>query len=239
MNTTTTEYFGIEACNESSFQAILKHTFWIGYIESNKSEMFGHQDILYSSLCPRRYCTKGMHHHPVHFPETADIEELDSLVCGPTRTGSVCGQCRENHSAFYHSENLDCYPNHYLQLGLAVLYSFRAIASNNSFYPRYLIQYSTDIWKYSRLHLFFAQLFDTLLVTAHGQIVLESKTYYTLLSLRFIYRMFNLDFFTTSKLSFCLWKDASSLDILVMKYVTIAYSLLLILLVMFILNKCS
>ena len=56
---------------------------------------------------------------------------------------------------------------------------------------------------------------------------------------RVLYGFFNLDFFNAETLSFCLWKNASALDMLAFKYVTILYALLLVVAVIFIMNKCG
>ncbi len=55
--------------------------------------------------------------------------------------------------------------------------------------------------------------------------------------LRSIYRMVNLELFT--RVSFCIWKGASSLNVVIMKYTTITYSLLLVILVIVFTNKCG
>lgn len=48
--------------------------------------------------------------------------------------------------------------------------------------------------------------------------------------------MFNLDFFTLERLSFCLWENATTLDMYAMKYVSIVYSLCLVLCTVALLN---
>ena len=53
------------------------------------------------------------------------------------------------------------------------------------------------------------------------------------------YGLFSLDFFETDSLSFCLFSNASALDIVTFKYVTIVYALLLVILVIWFLNKCG
>ena len=55
----------------------------------------------------------------------------------------------------------------------------------------------------------------------------------------FIYRMFNLNFFTLDQLSFCLWKGANTLDVLAIKYVTIIYSLLLVFTTTLLMKVCN
>ena len=54
-----------------------------------------------------------------------------------------------------------------------------------------------------------------------------------------LYGAFNLDFFNAESLSFCLWRGANALDMVAVKYVTILYTLVLIAIVVFIMNKCA
>ena len=56
---------------------------------------------------------------------------------------------------------------------------------------------------------------------------------------RLIYGFFNLTFFQMESFSFCLWPGASALDTLVFKYVTVVYALFLVLLVIWLMNKCG
>ena len=56
---------------------------------------------------------------------------------------------------------------------------------------------------------------------------------------QFIYGVFNLNFFTLNKLSFCLWSTATSLDVLAFKYVTITYSLMLIIVTVAVMKFCN
>ena len=53
------------------------------------------------------------------------------------------------------------------------------------------------------------------------------------------YGFFNLDYFNSESLSFCLWKGASALDMLVIKYITILYTALLIATFVLVMNKCG
>ena len=54
-----------------------------------------------------------------------------------------------------------------------------------------------------------------------------------------IYSTFNLDFFALEELSFCLWAGATALDMLVMKYVTVLFALVLIVSTVLLVNYCS
>lgn len=48
-----------------------------------------------------------------------------------------------------------------------------------------------------------------------------------------------MNFFNSESLSFCLWKGASTLDMLAIKYITILYTMLLIVTVILVMNKCG
>ena len=53
------------------------------------------------------------------------------------------------------------------------------------------------------------------------------------------YGCLNIDFFTTETLSFCLWPKATTLDMLVFKYITITYALSLVTRTIWFINKCG
>ena len=56
---------------------------------------------------------------------------------------------------------------------------------------------------------------------------------------KFAYRIFALNPFAIEEFSFCLWSGASALDMLAFRYVTITYSLFLVMATVFLLRVCS
>ena len=52
-----------------------------------------------------------------------------------------------------------------------------------------------------------------------------------------VYGLFSLDFFEHEDLSFCLFPNASALDMLAIKYITVFYALILMILVIWFINK--
>ena len=76
--------------------------------------------------------------------------------------------------------------------------------------------------------VFFAQVMDSLHVTAYDFIWFPEPVSLLTGVHRLIYRFFNLDFFSINGLSFCIWKGASTLNILTFKFVTVTYALLLV-----------
>jgi len=73
--------------------------------------------------------------------------------------------------------------------------------------------------------ILFAQVLDSLSIDANGAIQFPPVIDFLTKCHQFIYRLFNLDFFSTDRLSFCLWEGATVLDAMAMKYVTITFAL--------------
>ena len=74
-----------------------------------------------------------------------------------------------------------------------------------------------------------AQLLDALATNANGAIEFPHFIEVIQTILTFFHRPFNLDFFNLEKLSFCLWKGATVMDVLLMKYATVGFALALVL----------
>jgi hypothetical protein len=80
----------------------------------------------------------------------------------------------------------------------------------------------------------FAQILDSLATNVNGLIQYPEPIEVIRNILTFCYRFFNLNFFTIEQLSFCLWKGATVLDVLLTKYATVGFALLLVLVTIFI-----
>ena len=92
----------------------------------------------------------------------------------------------------------------------------------------------------------FCQVIDTLQVQANRFIWMPAPVYIlNTISIRFVYKIFSLQFFTANDieslkfLSFCLWKGSTGLDILAFHYVTLLYSLLLVILTVKMIDMCN
>ena len=221
-------YIGISHCNQSKFQAVLKRGYWMGYENSSFN-----QRIVASLSCPRSFCIKNMSYL---LPNTSSALELDEVICGMDRTGILCGKCRKNYSAFYHSEDLRCERNNHCNLGW-LIYLVSEILPVTFFFMAVIlwdIQFTTGS---IQGFVFYSQIFDTLLLSASGQI--DARGSSSLDALKFFLNVFNLNFFIHENLSFCLWENASSLDILAFKYVTIVYAFSLVLLTVLFLSFCK
>ena len=228
-------YTGIFKCHSTIFKAYIHRGYWVGYADSNM------RMGLLTGYCPSGFCFyygKAIGSIDYLLTNTSSMEELDTLVCGPMRTGKLCGECRENHSAYYHSESFRCGRNDYCRMGLL----FYAISELLPLTVLFIVVMVFNISFTSgtmNAFIFFAQVIDSIHVTAKRiiwfpKIVFELRRVYSL-----IYRLFNLDMFSINPLAFCLWNGAKSIDVIAFKYVTVAYALILVLFTIMLLNICN
>lgn len=75
--------------------------------------------------------------------------------------------------------------------------------------------------------ILFIQLPDTLFINASGKIEFSTGIHVLRAGYRLIYGIFNLDFFNIEPLSFYIFGNATVVDVLAFKYVTIIYTLIL------------
>ncbi|XP_064401532.1 uncharacterized protein LOC135347456 [Halichondria panicea] len=234
-STSHSVYQGV-SCNSAVFEAQVQHIYWIGYVSHY---VVPHH--IFTSLCPQKFCYGGQHISPLYtLPSNASYEELDKFVCGPNRQGLLCGECAEGHSVFYHSLHFKCKKNSLCHIGFLFYILSEILPLTVMFIVIVLLNINFSSGALNGFILF-AQVLDSLSIGAYGMMefqLLKSKSlYYITVLYRFIYRVFNLDFFTEDALSFCLWKGATTLDTLAFKFVTVFYAFLLVLVSILIVNK--
>ena len=135
-------------------------------------------------------------------------------------------------SVYYHSNSYYCRPNSMCRLGF-LLYVVSEIIPVTLLFM--IVLFFNVKFTSGALNgfIFFFQFIDTMLIDANGFIsthkVLDTFTSIYL----FTYGMFNLNFFAIDRLSFCqsIWKGANTLDIFAFKYVTVVYSIILVLVI--------
>ena len=211
-------YYGIWKCDHSTTKAYISHGFWIGYCSS------ADKSSLCTAHCPLGFCSyNGTKTGPVHLLP-ARSSELDAFICGPTRTGVLCGKCRGNYSVYFHCHTYKCGPDHLCNIGWLFYIMSELLPLTVLFL---LIMFFNIRFTSGTMNGFilFAQVLDSLSIDSNGAIQFPPAIEFLTTCHRFIYRLFNLDFFSTDRLSFCLWKGATVLDAMAMKYVTIIYAL--------------
>lgn len=227
VNETLKSYMGIYTCNMIEFRAIILRGFWLGYDD----EKIATENNLLSAYCPKTFCfsSESKQDNQYMLTSTASVTDLDRLVCGPNRTGRLCGSCRDNYSLYYHSNSYHCYEDHNCQWGF-LLYILSEILPVSILFIIVIVFNIPFTSGAVNGALFFFQVVNTMQKSANGFVHNPNKVYHSFLTKAYdlIFRPFNLNFFTTDDLSFCLWKGARVLDMIAFKYVTIVYSLLLV-----------
>ena len=233
-------YAGIHRCNSKRGKAYIVHGYWAGYIDSVS------EDTLATGHCPRGFCNyNNSQDSPLkieyELPNTTvtSISDLSTFICGSNRTGILCGRCEGNFSVYFHGGSYDCKPNnqrcHY---GLLLFVLSELLPVTVIFIGVIFCNVQFTSGAVNSL-IFFAQVIDMMRIDANGLIkkhpvITAFQGVYLL-----FYRMFNLDFFSLENLSYCLMENATALDVLAFKYVTITYSLLFVLICITILKFCN
>ena len=215
-------FISLHQCHNDLFKASLRHGYWIGYTDS---ESFKH---LFYGYCPSKYCFDGLHNERYHnLTSEASKELLDKIVCGESRTGILCGECRDNYSAYYHSPHFECGQNHLCEIGW-LLYAISELLPLTLLFILVIVFDISFTSGPLNGFILFAQVFDSISNNGQGFILYPYSVYILKTIALVIYKLFNFDFFSVDELSYCLWKGATTLDVLTFKFLTVAYVLALV-----------
>lgn len=229
---TKSRLYGIAWCNSTSYLAYAIRGRWFGY---------DNQFRLYTSHCPSQFCdsdNKGINNQMYSLIPEASKKKLDKAVCSSKRTGIVCGRCIPNYSASYHSYNFHCVKDDMCRYGPILYITTELLPLTILFVVVIFFNISFTTGTASGF-IFFAQIIDSFVVNAHGNIWLNPVVYKFSQAYKLVYRSFNFDFFSNKIFGFCLIKGASALDMLAFKYVTILYAFIMIFGLVFLLNYCN
>ena len=210
------DYTGMRCYKDRAY--VIGVDYWVGECENG---------TLCTSKCPLGFCAYNGSTDIIPLP--ASMSDLNDYVCDPTRTGMLCGECRANHSVSYHSLTFKCIPDNKCNYGPLLYIVSELIPLTVMFVIIIAFNISFTSGAVNGF-IFFAQVQDTL--GAHPDGIFARNLYD-----QFFYRFFDFDFFDTEELSFCLWRGATTLDTLVLKYVTITYAFILVLICVFIVNS--
>lgn len=216
-------YTGITKCHTTTFQAVINPDYWAGFVGKK----------LLTAPCPLGFC-KIVHTLPL----SRSPEKLNKLMCVNHRKGILCGQCQSNFSIYYHSPKFTCGKSDYCSLGI-VFYLFSEVLPLLFLFSVIIIfDIQLTVGVVNTLTLF-AQLLNVLSVNGRGIIIFPPSLERVSDIYRVLYGIFNFDFFGIQHLSFCLWKGATVLDMLVVKYITIIIAIILVLLLVLWLHYCQ
>lgn len=230
-------YIGLLRCDSN--HSYLLPGYWAGIFNTTSGCK------LVTSACPfHAQFYRARHKFEIMLPETFSETEINRLVCGETRRGIGCGRCQKNLTAYFHSPDHECGPLEPFDCKLGWLFYILSelIPVTLIFISVLLLNISFTSGAVNGFILFSQLLlsFDTdasgiIQFPEHVKAKIEDATH----AYKFIYGFLNLCMFNAKYFSFCIWKGASTLDLLALKYVSIVYALLLITTVILIMNKCG
>ena len=209
-----------QRCDEERFETILlTGNYWMGYNLSNTSELGREDQLMYSITCPFGYCLSGEN---FTLPQDTNANALEEVVCGSTRKGTLCSQCKDNYSVHYHDTDYNCKKGN-CKFGW-LFYIISEIIPVTAFFIVIIVFNISFTDGAINGIVLFAQISDTLSITGNEIIQFPTYSRIGLKMYRFIIGIFNLNFFAIDSLSFCIWRSASTLDLLAFKYITILYA---------------
>ena len=231
-------YVGITHCDHTEFRAYLEEGFWAGY-RNNVSE-------LVTSLCPEGFCryngSESNSKRGVKLPCICDDfslqSELDEIMCGPARTGILCGNCIVGYTVYYNSPSYICKDVGLCNMGW-LFYILSELVPVTILFVIVLVFNVSFTSGSINGFILFSQVLDTLYIYGSGVIKVSNSITFISWGYYIIYGFFGLNFFNVEPLSFCLLKNATVLDILAFKYITIVYSFILILSVIMFMRHCA
>lgn len=218
-DTKSMAYPGIIKCRMHAYKGIIQAGYWAGYyLKTN---------CLYTAQCPFQFCNfrTTVGNQTRTLPHSRDT--LDDFFCDSQRKGVLCGQCRPGNSTFYHSKTFKCDTNDKCKYGI-IFFIISEIFPVCIFFTLVLIFDFSFTTGARNGFIFFSQMV-TILEFEHS---FDDDSLETLRAgYSIFYSIFNIDFFSVEPLSFCLFKNATVMDVLAFKYITTAFAFTLVTLV--------
>ena len=221
--TTEHAYFGITRCYMTGFQAVISSNYWAGYVKGE----------LLTAPCPLGFCKIVR-----TLPLSTSPEEMNKLMCGNHRKGILCGQCQNNFSIYYHSPRFSCGSSKNCSLGI-ILYLFSEILPLLLIFTVIIFFDIQLTFGVANTLTLFAQLLNSVAINGRGMIAFPPTLNVVADIYRVLYGIFNFDFFDIERLSFCLWKGATVLDMLAIKYVAVIIAVMFVLVLVMGLHYCQ
>ena len=210
----------------------LIHGYWAGYVGKNGTTQLS-PDNFFTCPCPTGFCnyinviasnmTKfswTKFNRSYQIPHVSSREEMDKFVCGSQRKGVLCGACKQSSSVFFHSPEYSCHPDKLCSVGWLFYIASELLPLTILFVSVIFFNISFTSGTINGFVLF-AQTIDSLKFN-ESRIVVLTSIY------EVIYSFFNLNFFGSDKLSFCLLRGANALDIIALKYATVSFAIVLV-----------
>ena len=225
------EYVGIGRCNLTLLRAYRVRGLWIGY-GHNETES---EDSLHTGYCPFGFCS---HDNNLLLPSRANREELNTVVCSNSRSGTLCGQCKAGNSVRYHSLDFECKSDKLCKWGV-LFYILSEIVPVTIIFL--IVMFFNIPFTSGSLNgfIFYTQVVEAFNIRANDFIPFPAPIQVITRIHHFIYLTFNLNTLVLDELSFCLFQTATALDIIALNYITLLYSVILVTCILLAKSKCN
>ena len=234
-------------CSMQNFQAQIPWNYWIGVMNTannNNNNTDATSTELFMCEIPNMYGEQdniAREADAFHLVLPKSYSELDEAVCGArNRTGTICGECKENFSTSVNSYNYVCtrcdgdtnlvknvfvflafaYVPYVVLLGVIVFFNFKFTSSSTSGF------------------ILFAQMISLGIFDVNGSsriAVFNPRMHKAYL---FVYGLFNFNSFANVMEPFCIHRNFNTLDVLLLEY-TLAVLPLFLILVWHFLLRCK
>ena len=223
-HSTSLYYYGVLHCVEDK-NAVIARGLWAGYLESIKFEFVTADCDM--SLCDYHNSISnayGEHVLPL------DYSLLNDYVCATHRTGVLCGKCITDYTTYLHSPSYQCGESTHCHYGPLFYILSEIIPVTGIFLVILFFNINlTSGALYS--FIFYSQIVnDTIYQSTNG--ILS----YLFNAFKIVYGLFDLDILEIDHLSFCLFKNANIMDLMLIKYLTTLYALFLIIVTILVLK---
>jgi hypothetical protein len=225
--------YGIVGCNASNHSALAIAGYWVGYILNDATNDTPSQDNLYTAHCPIGFCRYSEYNY-YNLTLVPDVKKLEAIVCTDNREGKLCSQCsHDNNSVYFHSNTFKCASNELCHFGV-IFYFLSEILPITIFFIL-ILRFNVSLTNGAAYSvIFMVQSLQLMIIYKTMQDHTFFQYFYTL-----IYDIFNMEFFNIDCLSYCFWEGADSLDMIVIRYVSVLYAIFLIIAFVNIANHCT
>ena len=224
----TTKIPGVSECYNNQF-GLLSAGFWAGYWSTSGTPNSTIKEEFVTSSCPPFFCSfnKSLTYNG-HLMLRKNKTLLENDVCIDDRYGVLCSKCQNGSSVYYNSPVFSCRPDKYCNTG-PTFFIMSEILPVTIFFL-FILFFNVDLTCGAvYTSVFYVQILDTLSVDAFGLLKQSAWMLHLLKVYRVFYGIANLRFFRLEELSFCIWKGATTLDVISLKFLVTLYGIFLIL----------
>ena len=235
-------YNGILGCNNTDMSIFILPDFWLGYVGNNYS-IYNIENQLYTGQCPPGYCNRALklkgflNGQFYQLKSKANHDTLSGIMCNEGREGKLCGKCKYGTSPYLHSDYFVCQAES-KQCDYGLLFYVLSELLPLSILFIVVVYYNISFTSGAAYSIvFFIQQLHIMEMSIHGILQFQDNIFIQLAN--FFYSMLNFQFFDANIFSFCLWRGATTMDILSMRLISVAYALCLLILLVLITNRCG